>query len=172
MKKMLLALTLVGLAADTMLDARGGGHGGGGFHGGGFHGGGFHGGGRGWGGRGWGGRGWGGGWGYGGWGWGPAFGIGLDIPVGGPNYEAPQPVPSAGDPYYRYMSLFNSDPVKNRKAYRRWLFDNYPADQAQSWYNSFLVNFYNPYQASKPTASLSIGTGVGFGGYYGRGWRR
>jgi hypothetical protein len=186
MKKMLVALSLIVLAANGALEARGGGHGGG--HRGGGHGGRSWGhGGRGWGGRGYyGGRGW-GGWG-GGWGWGPAFGVGLSVPLGGPSYEAPQPVviqqpvavtsTTQVDPYNRYMSLFGVDPVKNRKSYRRWLFDNYSSAEAQQYYNYFLVTYYNPYQASKPTASLSIGTGVGFGGgyyggpYYGRGWRR
>lgn len=157
MKKRLIALMLLAASGFALEARHGGGHGGhrggrGGYH----HGGHRHGG-------------WGRGWGRG-WGFGPAVGFGVTVPVGGSSYVAPAAPYQAGDPFYRYERLFGSSPNKNKKAYRRWLFDNYPSDQAQYWWNYFINNHYNPYVASKPQAAVSFGIGGGYG--YGPGWRR
>ncbi len=105
---------------------------------------------------------------------GPGFGVGIGIPLGGSGYVAP--VAPAGDPYNRYRSLFpDSDPLKNKNAYRRWLFSNYTQSEAQNWWNYFLTNRYNPYRASRPRPSVYLSTGYpGYygGGYYGRGYGR
>ncbi len=114
MKKYIVMLTVLLLAAGSIDAHGGGGHGGG--HGG------WRGGHR-------------GGWGRGGWGWGPGFGVGFTIPVGGGNTYVEQ-VPAATNPYTQYMTSYG-DPRSNPIAYKNWLFANYPSSVAQAWWNSF-----------------------------------
>jgi hypothetical protein len=138
--KKLFAMLMIALVVVSSVDARGGHRGGGGhWHGGGHRGGrGWHRGGRGWHGRGYWGR---------GWGWGPGWGYGAWLPAAAiaagssdTTYIVPSTTtPVAGDPYSVYQSQFGS-PTANPTAYRQWLFRNYPAADAQYWWNNFLAN--------------------------------
>lgn len=110
-----------------------------------------------------------------GWGWGPTLGVGLTIPFGGSSsssYEVPVAPYKADDPYFVYLSRFpDSDPLKNRKAYRRWLYSNYPTD-ADAWWNFFVINRYNPYVARKASSRPAGYVSIGAGGYGPYGYRR
>ena len=103
-------------------------------------------------------------WGGYGYGWGPALGFGLSIPVGSskPRYIE---TGSLGDPFNRFKQYFpKTDPFKKPEVYRRWLYDNYSKEEANTSWRRF-ANQYNRYQSSKPSPAGYISIGTGYGGY-------